>query len=71
MRALKLIDSLVGIILLVAGGGSTFLFLIRWVFIPSEIENASKVDSANSWRLAFQSMFRLAASGMMLNGIMS
>jgi len=73
MRTLKLIDSLVGIILLMIGVGGTYLFLMRQIFlnIPSEIEDAAKVDGANNLRIAFQIMFPLASAGMVLVGIMS
>ncbi len=72
MRTLKLIDKLWGLILVYTGGGGTALFLMRQIFlnIPSEIEDAAKVDGANSLRIAFQIMFPLATAGMVLVGIM-
>jgi multiple sugar transport system permease protein len=72
LRTLKLIDKLWGLILVYTGGGGTALFLMRQIFlnIPSEIEDAAKVDGANSARIAFQIMFPLATSGMVLVGIM-
>jgi len=72
MRTLKLIDKMFGLILLYTGGGGTALFLMRQIFlnVPSEIEDAAKVDGANSFRIAFQIMFPLATSGMVLVGIM-
>ncbi len=73
MRALKLLDSLVGLILLFTGGGGVALFLMRQIFlnIPSELEDAAKVDGASNLRIAFQIMFPLATSGMVMVAIMT
>lgn len=72
MKRLKLFDSLIGLILLYTGGGGTALFLMRQIFlgIPSELEDAAKVDGASNLRIAFQIMFPLATSGMVLVSIM-
>jgi ABC-type glycerol-3-phosphate transport system permease component len=72
MKRLKLFDSLLGLILLYTGGGGTALFLMRQIFlgIPTELEDAARVDGASNLRIAFQIMFPLASSGMVLVAIM-
>jgi ABC-type glycerol-3-phosphate transport system permease component len=72
VRSLDLIDSLFGLILLYTGGGGVSLFLMRQIFlnVPSEIEDAARVDGASNVRIAFQIMFPLATSGMVLVAIM-
>jgi len=73
MRHLHLLDSLLGLILLFTGGGGVSLFLMRQIFlnIPSEIEDAAKVDGASNTRIAFQIMFPMATSGMVMVAIMT
>jgi ABC-type glycerol-3-phosphate transport system permease component len=73
MRSLKLLDSLLGLILVFTGGGGTALFLMRQIFlnVPQDIEDAARVDGASNRRIAFQIMFPLATSGMVLIAIMS
>jgi ABC-type glycerol-3-phosphate transport system permease component len=73
MRELHLIDSLLGLILVFTGGGGTALFLMRQIFlnVPQDIEDAARVDGASNRRIAFQIMFPLASSGMVLVAIMS
>jgi ABC-type glycerol-3-phosphate transport system permease component len=72
MRHLNLLDSLPGLILLYTGGGGVPLFLMRQVFlsIPTELEDAARIDGASNLRIAFQIMFPLATSGMVMVAIM-
>ena len=46
---------------------------MRQIFlnIPSEIEDAAKVDGASNTRIAFQIMFPMASSGMVMVAIMT
>lgn len=73
MKQLGLLDNLLGLILLYSGGGGVSLFLMRQVFlgIPSEIEDAARVDGASNLRIAFQIMFPLATSGIVLVSILT
>jgi multiple sugar transport system permease protein len=72
MRSLHLLDSLLGLILVMTGGGGTALFLMRQIFlnVSQDIEDAARVDGASNQRIAFQIMFPLATSGMVLIAIM-
>ncbi len=72
LKRLNLLDNLVGLMCLYTAGGGAALFLMRQVFlgIPSELEDAARVDGAGNLRIAFQIMFPLAASGMVLVAIM-
>ena len=72
MRTLHLRDSLLGLILLYTAGGGIPLFLMRQVFlgIPTEIEDAAKIDGASDLRICFQIMVPLAASGMVVVAIL-
>jgi ABC-type glycerol-3-phosphate transport system permease component len=72
MRTLGLLNSLIGLILVFTGGGGTALFLMRQIFlnVPQDIEDAARVDGASNRRIAFQIMFPLASSGMVLIAIM-
>lgn len=72
MRRLHLVDNLLGLALLYTGGGGVALFLMRQVFlnVPMDIEDAARVDGASDPRIAFQIMFPLATSGMVLIAIM-
>ncbi|MGC9348550.1 MAG: carbohydrate ABC transporter permease [Anaerolineae bacterium] len=72
LKRLDLLDSLLGLTFLYTGGGGVSLFLMRQIFlgIPSELEDAARVDGANHWRIAFQIMFPLATSGMVMVAIM-
>jgi len=73
MRALHLLDSIFGLILLHISAGGTALFLMRQIFlnIPQELEDAARVDGASDWRIAFQIMFPLATSGMTLIAVLT
>ena len=72
MRTLHLRNSLLGLILLYTAGGGVPLFLMRQVFlgIPTEIEDAAKIDGASDLRICFQIMMPLATSGMVVVAIL-
>ncbi len=72
MRLLHLRNSLLGLILLYSSGGGVSLFLMRQVFlgIPTEIEDAAKIDGASDLRICFQIMMPLATSGMIVVAIL-
>jgi multiple sugar transport system permease protein len=72
LKRLNLMDTLPGLIFLYTGGGGASLFLMRQIFlgIPTELEDAARVDGASPWRIAFQIMFPLATSGMVMVAIM-
>jgi len=72
LKRLNLLDSLLWLICLYTTGGSVGLFLMRQIFlgIPSELEDAARVDGASNLRIAFQIMFPLATSGMVMVAIM-
>ncbi len=72
MRNLHLRNSLLGLILLYTAGGGIPLFLMRQVFlgIPTELEDAAKIDGASDLRICFQIMMPLATSGMIVVAIM-
>lgn len=72
MHAFHLLNSRLGLILLYVGGGGVPLFLMRQVFlnIPSQLEDAARVDGASNFRICFQIMMPLAAGGMVLVAIM-
>jgi len=73
VKYLGLIDTHLGVILCMSGGGGVYLFLMRQIFlnIPSEIEDAAKVDGANDLQIGYKIMFPLATSGMVLIAVMS
>ncbi len=72
MKLFHLLDSLLGLIILYTGAGGVSLLLMRQIFlgIPSDLEDAARIDGASSLRIAFSIMIPLATSGMVMIGIM-
>lgn len=73
MHALHLRNSLLGLILLFSGGIAVPIFIMRQTFygIPSEFEDAARIDGANRWQVFWQVIAPMGASGMVLVAIFS
>ena len=68
MHALGLRNSLSGLALLFASQLSVPIFIMRQSFlgIPSDIEDAAKIDGAGRWRLFLQIALPFATSGILI-----
>jgi ABC-type glycerol-3-phosphate transport system permease component len=68
MHALGLCNSLLGLALLFASQLSVPIFIMRQYFlgIPSDIEDAAKIDGAGRWRLFLQIALPFATGGILI-----
>lgn len=67
LRSMRLLDSLLGVNLVLASTGLSFgTFFMRAFFseLPSEIEQAARVDGATEWQIFLRVMLPLVTSGM-------
>jgi len=67
MRGMRLLDSLVGVNLVLASTGLSFgTFFMRAFFsdLPDELEQAARVDGASEWQIFLRVMLPLTTSGM-------
>jgi ABC-type glycerol-3-phosphate transport system permease component len=73
MHALHLRNSLLGLALLFSADLSVPLFIMRQDFLsmPSEIEDAARIDGAGRWRLFLEIAIPFAASGMLVVAILT
>ena len=73
MHSLHLRNSLFGLVLLFAADLSVPLFIMRQNFLsmPSEIEDAARIDGAGRWRLFLEIAIPFAASGMLVVAILT
>jgi len=73
MHALHLRNSLLGLVLLFAGGIAVPIFIMRQTFygIPGEFEDAARIDGANRWQVFWQVIAPMGAAGMVLVAIFS
>lgn len=71
MNFLGLRNNLLGLSLLFAGGLSVPVFIMRqaYLHIPSEFEDAARVDGANRWQVFARIMLPMASGAMMVVGI--
>lgn len=68
MKALGLINSLWGYILLMVGTGMPFaIFLMRNTYkdLPAELRESAKIDGASEWKIFLNIFFPLGKSGVM------
>jgi multiple sugar transport system permease protein len=72
MHQLHLRNSFLGLILLYSAGFGIPLFFMRQVFlhIPSELEEAARIDGASDFRIFSQIMLPLATGGLVLAVVM-
>jgi ABC-type glycerol-3-phosphate transport system permease component len=73
MHSLHLRNSLFGLMLLFASNLSVPLFIMRQNFLsmPTEIEDAARIDGAGRWRLFLEIAIPFAASGMLVVAILT
>ncbi|WP_193607887.1 carbohydrate ABC transporter permease [Nocardioides lijunqiniae] len=67
LRSMQLLDSLVGINLVLASTGLSFgTFFMRAFFsdLPQELEQAARMDGASEWKIFTKIMLPLVSSGM-------
>jgi ABC-type glycerol-3-phosphate transport system permease component len=67
LRSMRLLDSLLGVNLVLASTGLSFgTFFMRAFFsdLPSEIEQAARVDGATEWQIFLRVMMPLVSSAM-------
>ncbi len=67
LRSMQLLDSLLGVNLVLASTGVSFgVFFMRAFFsdLPVEIEQAARVDGASEWQIFLRVMLPLVTSGM-------
>lgn len=67
LRSMGLLDSLVGVNLVLASTGLSFgTFFMRAFFsdLPTEIEQAARIDGASEWQIFLRVMVPLVTSGM-------
>lgn len=67
LRSMGLLDSLLGVNLVLASTGLSFgTFFMRAFFadLPNELEQAARVDGASEWQIFFRVMLPLVSSGM-------
>ena len=67
LRSLGLLDSLVGVNLVLASTGVSFgTFFMRAFFsdLPTEVEEAARIDGASEWQIFLRVMVPLVTSGM-------
>ena len=67
LRSMGLLDSLVGVNLVLASTGISFgTFFMRAFFadLPAEIEQAARIDGASEWQIFLRVMLPLVTSGM-------
>jgi ABC-type glycerol-3-phosphate transport system permease component len=73
MHALHLRNSLLGLVFLFSANLSVPLFIMRQNFLsmPTEIEDAARIDGAGRWRLFLEIAIPFAASGMLVVAILT
>lgn len=67
LRSMGLLDSLLGVNLVLASTGTSFgTFFMRAFFadLPTEIEQAARMDGASEWQIFLRVMLPLVSSGM-------
>lgn len=67
LRSLGLLDTLVGVILVLTTTGVSFgTFFMRAFFtdLPNELEHAARIDGASEWQIFYKVMLPLVGSGM-------
>lgn len=67
LRSLGLLDTLVGVILVLTSTGVSFgTFFMRAFFtdLPNELEQAARIDGASEWQIFYRVMLPLVGSGI-------
>ncbi|WP_431278497.1 carbohydrate ABC transporter permease [Leifsonia poae] len=67
LRSLGLLDTLVGVILVLTSTGVSFgTFFMRAFFtdLPTELEQAARIDGASEWQIFYRVMLPLVGSGI-------
>jgi len=74
VRYLGLLNTLHNLILVYTGGGvslSTYIFYSFFISLPSEIEDAARVDGCNTWQLFWKIAVPLSTPAIAASGIIN